>query len=204
MFKYFIIIIIPISLYSQINTGYVDIMRSAIKADGIAEISDDNFIDTLFSKIKVTKKYYSKIGENNSMELIYINIQNVDYKMLVYDGQYFFRIKGFKENDYIHFYNFIMKQSLNAWKIEMNSLYQFDTIFSSIDFDCLNTSIKRGENNTECMESFIFKNPTYVKVGSAKDLNKSCFHESIYSYFSNKPYYGCIPLGWRRAQHKKN
>lgn len=145
--------------------------------------------------------------------IVYLDHEEFNYSMMFFESESFdghyelaLRLYGYKENDFIHFYNYILCNYMPKRKIPifLEEWQKSDLVFLEIDFDCFINSIKTNNRKVKCMESIAFRNSNifiHLTSPNRDNLLKSRYlSEEIYAYFSNKPFYGRLPLniGYRK------
>jgi hypothetical protein len=155
-----------------------------------------------------------------SFQIEYLNVKNLDYKILhfksidssntsTYENKIdvYFRLYGYRENDFTHFYNRVLKyywkESDIASRLESYRLK--DSVFSTIDFVCLVNTIKKNQREENCMHSFAAESFFQITKSTGNNsLNDSQYQtEKKFAYFSNRQFYGNVPLNFTFSQHKK-
>lgn len=215
------------NFYSQIQTDFYDNpFRSSLIMDGIGVMNGCEYIDTLMtmyrksevvidSTIVANKKFYF------SFQLEYIDIINFDYKLLHFKSyndsscewgeeniDAYFRVFGYKENDFHHFYNRVLKYFWKENDIDelLSKLNKKDSIFGTVDFEGLIFSVENQLRNINCMQSFALKHCVFKPFFSGDAQNKykeNYLSENTFAYYSNRPLLGGLPKKLNYNEHIK-
>lgn len=211
----FIILILilnmPATAIAQVDTIYGKSCCSndsafinSILDDGISEDYDSHNLNKILSYIVETNTYYGFFNRPRTRYSVKIFYLPDRYTMLYLNDGYndmFFRIYGYKENDFIHFYNRVLlyylrkkdiKEFLHNWCLQ-------DSIFSTIDFNELIKSVRTRNRrypsmiSTRLERGSNYKRPWIISENSNIFYRDQCLIEENYAYFSNRIYYGCLP-----------
>lgn len=171
-------------------------------------------IDWVFNKKVITSKIIkgeTKTPRKLRGRLLFYSIQlyemsSGDYKwiMLRFESlksSSYYRIRGYKENDFSHFYNRVLKylfvgnnninQEIKYWQEEAVE-------FRQIDFDCLIKAAKKNKTEYPCLKAnvYIKKADNIVESTDEEGRRKSLarnLYDKVYSRFSNRPFLGSLP-----------
>ena len=113
----------------------------------------------------------------------------------------YYRIKGYKENDFIHFYENVLKllfvdnkkiaQQIKLWQ-------EKEEEFKQIDFECLLKAARNNKLESSCLISNYYISKREGVVVSTDNISrektiKKHLYDRVYSKFSNRPYLGWLP-----------
>lgn len=105
-----------------------------------------------------------------------------------------YRISGYKENDFIHLYNTVFMEFLSKKEIlnVVSEWQKSSDLFKEVDFKCLIEGVKK-----KCTEQFCYTSETLRMHNNlyAPDVDlKSQLSDDTYAIFSKRPYSGTVPF----------
>lgn len=163
---------------------------------------------------KISMNFEGKYDAVYEIELYEINLIDYKWKLLKYEGidnWGWYRVYGYNENDFIHFYNRLLKKYLrNKSEIlrVISTWEEIDTMFSKIDFQCLIKSSKTNNIKYDCMISNAYQQRSDLFIVNASkktenDRKKEQLYTDHYARFSIRPYMGLLPQRSRGSFHPK-
>lgn len=212
-------------LNSYLNDSVNNVMFRALIWDGLSYYyKNDDILSYCKENEKVTKyisckfKVKSKICDYR-VAIKSLNFKNgEEYKILHFttnDGlESYYRLYGFMENDFIHFYNRILKQFLPKRKIlrYLNSWQKQDSTFNTVNFEELVNAVENLNNRVPSMISHTLKShlsilPTILSPNAETSYKEFYMTDNIYAYFSNRILEGKltydIPYNKRKRIYRK-
>ena len=113
-----------------------------------------------------------------------------------------YRLKGYKENDFIHLYQMVFKYygvGRKAFEESYLKWQKKDELVKRVDFSCLMDAVRKRDNNVDCMISntaySVFENTILSSEDEYSRKYKSDqLLNQYYSYFSNRLYSGSFPI----------
>ncbi len=215
---YFVLLLlISINSFSQTDTI---IFKKSIIEDGYfcqAAFSIEKYCECIEMVMnrKITKSIIIK-GQTQTPfikqgRLLFYTIEM--YEMKVVDYQWimlrfesmksssYYRVKGYKENDFIHFYDKVLKfLFVNKKNIahEINYWQNKNEEFKKIDFECLISAAQKNKIESSCLISNYYTSKREGIVVSTDNISrektiKKHLYDRVYSRFSNRPYSGWLP-----------
>jgi hypothetical protein len=168
---------------------------------------NDQLLDYYLKNEKTTPYLSSKFNIGRKICDFEVAIKSLkfengeEYKLLHFktkDGfSTYFRLYGFMENDFIHFYNRILKQFLPKRIIPeyVENWQKQDSTFNSVNFKELINAVERMDNRVPSMISHTLKShlsvlPTILSPNAQDSYRELYMSENIYAYFSNRPLAG--------------
>lgn len=167
-------------------------------------------VKTTHNNIKINQSKPLK-GEFNfknhtfyEMEVFELELGGYSWIILNYkdtNSNGWYRIKGFKENDFIHFYNRILKFYIKNKKDITNVIegwQEENETLKKINFGCLENTIKKKNTICDCMiaNSFLLSKNSVIVSGRSSYQEKyysSQGYDKLHSHFSNRLYQGDYP-----------
>ena len=116
----------------------------------------------------------------------------LEYKDI--DSQAWYRIQGYQETDFHHFYNrvllkYVSKKDLNSVFAEWSSEA---SLFEDLDFDCLINGIKKSKLVGDCYLSAVKAFNKY-SFSHPESIPKDQLYNSVSATLSQRPYRGSLP-----------
>lgn len=173
--------------------------------------SDDDFKKYYDTNKLVSKEYTAYSDDNIPYFLKLYTLKGTLYKLIELDigseGKSYYRIQGYKENDFIHLYKITLNHYFKKRNIieELEKWNQIDSNFKSIDFINLIKVCKSLNNHHSCMlsECLIMDYP-YITLSNnpTRNLEYEKQRTNNFSYFSNKILFGRLPrnISYRRKR----
>ena len=211
---YFVILFFSLksNLYSQLDCYLYDsidnVMFRSLLWDGVSYYyKNDQLLNYCKKNEKTTLYLSSKFNVGRNVCDFEVAIKSLkfengeEYKLLHFktnDGfSTYFRLYGFMENDFIHFYNRILKQFLQKRKITgyLENWQKQDSTFNSVDFKELIKAVEGSNNRVPSMISHSLKShlsvlPTILSPNALYIYRELYMTDNIYAYFSNRPLEG--------------
>jgi len=228
---YFVILFFCLksNLFSQLDCYLYDsienVMFRSLIWDGLSYYYKNDQLLNYCQKNEKTTIYLSSkfnIGRkdcNFEVAIKSLKFENGEiYKILHFKTKeglsIYFRLYGFMENDFIHFYNRILKQFLHKRKITefLENWQKQDSTFNSVNFKELINAVEQLNNRVPIMISHTLKShlsllPTILSPNAQYAYREFYMTDNIYAYFSNRPLEGKltynIPYKKRRRIFKK-
>lgn len=192
----------------------------------LKSVLQDDFYSTEFSTLKEYEDYITEVyehmeivkseiieGEFNQKDLVFYEVQLYKIKLHNYTwvllrfqnpdkSNGWYRISGYKESDFVHFYNRVLCNYLRNKKIA-SVLEEWNQKISStvsVDFNCLIAAVKssRKRHNSECMISNSLSLHRSRIMISGGDVYKETYLEyqmlnDLHSTWSQRLYKGEYP-----------
>jgi len=194
--------------FSNLNS---ELMYNSLLRDGLTYFYDENELEAYSkqqqSNSKLIKGFFD-IGNNTceyEVELIVLNISaKTEYKLLHFKNDCsidtYFRLSGYLENDFIHFYERILKYYLPKRKVskQIKEWQNQDSTFAKVNFDELIYSVNKNNNKVPSMISHVTVLhmsgiPFSTSIYREEEKKVSYLTDNIYGYFSNRPFQGHLP-----------
>lgn len=194
------------------NDSVNNIFYRALLWDGLSYYySNEEILKFCQENVKLSQKINFKMSYKHnvyfySIRTLELNFNNDEIYIILHfetdNGiSIYFRLYGFKENDFIHLYHRILKPYHSNKKkvLEHLSVWQKnDAVLSKVDFQELLIAVWTMNNEVPSMIShqLIARNstiPTILSPNAQIYYDEFFLRKKVYAYFSNRPLDGSLP-----------
>lgn len=196
------------------------IVEDAFICSGLQNISEYlGCIESISRAVVISKSSTVSITQKDiqffDLQLYELKLFDSKWVLLKYQDVYietWYRIRGYKENDFIHFYNRVLKKYFKNQSEILHVISTWgsvDTMFAAVDFQCLIKSSKTNNIKYDCMISNTYQQRSYLFIVNASkktenDRKKEQLYTDHYARFSIRPYMGLLPPPARSLPPQKN